>query len=132
MALLQFQIDHGLSGQAIFLELPEAAEEDDVQMEVDKQLQEAEAQSSTKGGAGKVKTEGEPKDTQKETRAQRRESQSAATETPATSEPPTKDSSVSLPSRKRSQSAAGIPDAPEEDQGDTKKEQEDQASRHRR
>ena len=120
MALVQFQADQGLSGQAIFLDLPDALDED-IQMEIDKQLQEAQAQSKSNRPVTKAKAEGAPKGVSKDSAAQRRESQSAVVDAPTASDPPSKESGTSLPSRKRSQSAAGLQETPEDDQADTKR-----------
>lgn len=118
MALVQFTKGLGLSGQAVVIELPEGHEEheeDASQMAVDEQTKAADDEPKTL-------TEGPTAESPTDVR------------TPAKDGPMengadgTKDAnadkrreSVSLPSRKRSVSIAGLPEPAEEENGDTKR-----------
>ncbi|EOO00929.1 putative transcriptional corepressor of histone genes protein [Phaeoacremonium minimum UCRPA7] len=118
MALVQFINEQGFLGQALDIQLPESMDEDEdlVQMEIDKQLQAADdtAKSTDEVAvASPVEVPEQPKDIKvasKDTKA--------AADAPAPENPRR---SVSIPSRKRSVSVAGLQDGGDEEGGDTKR-----------
>lgn len=122
IALAHFVAEHGFSGQAITIQLPEGVVEDeDVQMEIDKQLQPPE-ESTQEGTAAEIvpAEKPEPQDTE-EAESTIREIKVTIVEEPKATDQPPKERTSSLPTRKRSQSAAGIPDPADEDKGETKR-----------
>ena len=132
MKLVQHVAEAGFTGAAIYIDMPELPDADQtLQMEIDDQLRASEEATQAAGaaqvsspkpaaetnGSGEADEEkkpngaanpadaatasdGAPKEKEKEARAER---------------------TTSLPSRKRSQSAAGIPEPTEEENGDTKR-----------
>ncbi|AEO66467.1 42b1bfd2-49fe-4aee-8734-5d7cc85c5285 [Thermothielavioides terrestris] len=111
-AMARLVAEEGLPGRAISIQLTGPGDEEDVQMEVDMQLQPPESSSPSDQGAEAVKASG----------AIAEEPKSALTEPLSTNDQAAKDPSPSMPpSRKRSQSAAGIPDAQEEEAADVKR-----------
>ena len=120
MALVQFVATHGPTGQLLLVQIPQE-DDTDMQMEIDKQL--LPPGSSPPEGKPAPNTinlavNGEPKVAD----AVKSDPLPAVVETAAASDPPTNDRGASsLPSRKRSQSTAGIPDAQDEEGGDVKR-----------
>ncbi|KAK4213680.1 histone transcription regulator 3 [Rhypophila decipiens] len=106
VALVQFASDHGFSGDGVSITLPNV--DDNVQMEVDRQLQLAEEVSSPN------KKKDSPAEKSKQ-------SESGAPESAPAAEDAGKDRSVALPSRKRSQSAAGLVEPPDDEAADNKR-----------
>ncbi|KAK4235754.1 hypothetical protein C8A03DRAFT_36388 [Achaetomium macrosporum] len=120
-AIVRLVAEEGLPGQAISIQLPNVNGGENARMEIDMQLQPP-GSSSTADEA----IAGNPAETTKEQAADGEvavdEPKSAATNPAPTNEQPAKDRSASMPSiRKRPQSAAGIPDAHEEEATDTKR-----------
>jgi tetratricopeptide (TPR) repeat protein len=120
-AIVRLVSEEGLPGQAISFQLPVVNGEEDAHMEIEDQLQ-------TPGSSPMADeaTSGDPRETTKEQAVDKEavvdEPKSAIAEAAPTNEQATKDRSASMPSiRKRSQSAAGIPDAHEEEAADTKR-----------
>ncbi|KAL2132903.1 hypothetical protein VTI74DRAFT_3181 [Chaetomium olivicolor] len=119
MAIIRFITEEGLSGRAVSIRLPETDGDGDVQMEIDMQLQPPESSPPSENPSEAAKIE--------ETATEKLAEREAAVEEPpvaepvATNESTEKDRRASLPTRKRSQSAAGIPDAQEEETADLKR-----------
>lgn len=122
LEIVNYIEEHGLSGQTLSIQLPDVPDpSQDEQMEIDKQLQDVVELAKPEG-----KTEGrsaqESPEKATEGNATAAEPKPSVAEAPNGSEnPPAKERSISLPSRKRSQSAAGLPDAAEDENGDTKR-----------
>lgn len=113
MCLVQYVQEFGMSSQAISIQLPDGQEEDEelVAMELDDQHQNEEtAEASTE-----VATPVSPKDVKTTNKAAQSANGANGTRTDAPRR------SVSLPSRKRSVSAAGLPEPTEDDAGDSKR-----------
>lgn len=113
MCLVEFLQEAGPSGQGIFIELPEGVEEemsDTAPMELDKKPDVADEPSKPQNG-----TNGATSPTVSK--------KSGSTETVSGNNEATdsRQRSVSLPSRKRSISIAGLPEAGEEENGDSKR-----------
>lgn len=108
MCLVQYAQEVGVSSQAITIRLPDGQEEDEapVAMDVDEQAQ----TESTE-----IATPLSPKDTKSLTKVVPTASAANGTRTDS------QQRSVSLPSRKRSISVAGLPEPTEEDAGDSKR-----------
>lgn len=105
-ALLFFLTEHELSGDRVIIEMPDISEDERaVQMEVDKQLQDAADVTAPRQASPEVT---KPKDRN-------------TAEAPVSPRAPRKDRAMSLPSRKRSQSEAGLPEAVDEDNAETKR-----------
>ncbi|EAA27687.3 hypothetical protein GE21DRAFT_5990 [Neurospora crassa] len=124
IALVHFVAEHGFSGQAVAIQLPEGiVEDEDVQMEIDKQLQPPEESTQEEEAAVVAEVTSAEKSGAQDTE----EAESIVRETKVTiveearAAQPTKDRTSSLPTRKRSQSAAGIPDPGDEEKGETKR-----------
>jgi hypothetical protein len=106
-SLLFCLAENGTAGQAVSIQLPHVSDEEAAeQMEIDKQLQIAQDTVMQIDPA-----EGSP--------AQERKASIA--EAPTSPKAPRKERSISLPSRKRSQSMAGLPEAQDDDNADTKR-----------
>ncbi|KAK1755453.1 histone transcription regulator 3 [Echria macrotheca] len=120
MALVRFVAANGLCGQAVWIQAPEPDVNEDIQMEVDKQLQPPEPSSPLQIQDSAVPESKSVDEAKVEPEGARNEP--AAAEAPPTNDQATNnEQSQPAPSRKRSQSAAGIHDAPEEDNGDVKR-----------
>ncbi|KAL2143178.1 hypothetical protein VTI28DRAFT_256 [Corynascus sepedonium] len=120
-AIIRFVVEEGLSGQGVSLQLPDASGEEDVQMEVDMQLQPREVSPHTVPSNEALEQE-EAVTEQPDGEQITEEPTSATLESSVPAkEHPTKERSASLSNRKRSQSAAGILDANEEEAGDVKR-----------
>ncbi|KAK0645744.1 hypothetical protein B0T16DRAFT_145972 [Cercophora newfieldiana] len=115
MALVSFVASNGLSGQPVKLRVPEEVEAD-LQMEIDRQLQPPESPHGPEGGDG-AQTESPVAEKVKEPTTITEEPATMA-ETTAAVEQPTNERGAS---RKRSQSAAGLPDAQDEENADVKR-----------
>ncbi|KAK3307422.1 uncharacterized protein B0T15DRAFT_177781 [Chaetomium strumarium] len=120
-AIVRVVTEEGLPGQAISIQLPNVNGEADALMEMEDQLPPCGSSPIADEAIG-----GNPRETTKEQAADKEvvvdEPKSAIAETAPTNDQATKDRSASMPSiRKRSQSAAGIPDAHEEEAADTKR-----------
>lgn len=122
LELVHFLAEHGPSGEALRIQLPDVSEQgQDEQMEIDQQLQ-ATDESRKPGARTESRKAEESPDKAAELVASPSEPKSLVVETPVVSEQPQpKERSMSLPSRKRSQSAAGLPEAAEDENGDTKR-----------
>jgi len=120
MTLVSFVADNGLSGQPVTLQVPEEAPETDLQMEIDRQLQPPESSPTPEGADGTV-TERAVTDKAKEPNTVTEEPVAMPTKTTAPTEQPANERGASQPSRKRSQSAAGLPDAQDDEGGDVKR-----------
>ncbi|KAK0714701.1 hypothetical protein B0H67DRAFT_553369 [Lasiosphaeris hirsuta] len=120
LALVRFVAENGFSGQAVSFHIPEVAIEEDIQMEVDKQLQPPESSPPPKNPTEAMSSEPMATDKLKEIDGVGDEP-NAATDTPAANDQLPNERGASLPSRKRSQSAAGIPDIPDEEGGENKR-----------
>ena len=124
IALVTFLAEHGFSGQAITIQLPEGiVEDEDVQMEIDKQLQPPEGNTQEEmatEAASAEKSEAQAHNTE-EAESRVRETKVTIVEEPKETDQAPKDRTSSLPTRKRSQSAAGIPDPADEEKGETKR-----------
>ncbi|KAK4450801.1 histone transcription regulator 3 [Podospora aff. communis PSN243] len=119
ISLVSFAITNGLSGQPVVLQVPEEGPETDLQMEVDRQLQPPESSPVPEGADG-APTESAAAAKLKETNVLTEEPEATAEATTA-AEQPTNDRGALQSSRKRSQSAAGLPDAQDEEGGDVKR-----------
>ncbi|KAK4044142.1 hypothetical protein C8A01DRAFT_43065 [Parachaetomium inaequale] len=121
-AIVRFVAEEGLAGQAISIQLPDASGEEDVQMEVDVQLQSQPQESSPRSDPPneEVKAEETVTDPLDGVPTVEEPSSAVVESAPADEEPP-KDRTTSMPTRKRSQSAAGIPDANEDEAADVKR-----------
>lgn len=107
MRLVYLATEVGFTGRAVLIELPDGRDEDEeaLQMEVDQQSPGALAQETPQENAtldSPTETKSSSKDGQAENGASRQRS-------------------VSLPSRKRSMSVAGLPEPNEEDNADSKR-----------
>ncbi|KAH8912662.1 hypothetical protein BR93DRAFT_933624 [Coniochaeta sp. PMI_546] len=107
MALLFCIAENGLSGEPVSIHVPvitddEAAE----QMEIDKQLQVAEDTAMQIASTEEVLVQ---------------ERKASVAEPPTSPKAPRKERSISLPTRKRSQSMAGLPEAQEDEMADNKR-----------
>ncbi|CCC07064.1 unnamed protein product [Sordaria macrospora k-hell] len=121
IALVHFVAEHGFSGQAITIRLPEGiVEDEDVQMEIDKQLQPPEDNIQEETVAEAIVVEKSKAQDTEEAESRVRETRVTIIEEPKETDQPQKDR-TSLPTRKRSQSAAGIPDPADEEKGETKR-----------
>ncbi|KAK3318825.1 hypothetical protein B0H66DRAFT_517185 [Apodospora peruviana] len=121
VALVQFATEHGLSGQAVDIQLPEGAD-DNMQMEIDKQLQPPEDYALTHEPSQPLPSEQAVVENAKDDDVAVAEPKSAVTAAPvATDEPVKKERSLSMPTRKRSQSAAGLLEQPDEETAETKR-----------
>lgn len=113
-AIVNLVSEKGLSGEIVSIELPEREADEDIQMEVDKQLQLAASSPPPDGPVEDITAEPAEADKSDEVEA--------ATSDPAeavlSSDPPTREDRAS---RKRSQSVAGLPDVQEEDNGEMKR-----------
>jgi hypothetical protein len=119
--LLRVIREEGFSGRAISISLPCEDNTAEIQMEIDQQLQPPRPTPSPENPP-EATPAGEPATEQLvdgETAAQ--EAKSAATEASQPNEQSAKERSSSMPTRKRSQSAAGIHDAPEDENVDFKR-----------
>ncbi|GAB1319375.1 Histone transcription regulator 3 [Madurella fahalii] len=119
--LVRIIAENGCSGQAISIQLPDVSSEVDVQMEIDMQLQVPESSSPPENPpeaapAEETVTE-EPRDGEEAVQ----EPKSAATEATPPNDQSTKERRASMPTRKRSQSAAGIPDTQDDETADFKR-----------
>ncbi|KAJ4289395.1 Histone transcription regulator 3 [Collariella sp. IMI 366227] len=119
-AIVQFVAEEGFSGRAISVQLPETDGDEDVQMEIDMQLQIQDSSPLSDKSTETAKVEETPieKPTVEEAAT---EEPSAAAEPAAANESTGKDRRASLPTRKRSQSTAGIPDAQDDEAADLKR-----------
>ena len=107
MALLFGLAENGAAGRAVSVKIPDASDDEAAeQMEIDRQLQVAQDSAmqvaSTEEGPAK-------------------ERKSIVAETPTSPKALRKERSISLPSRKRSQSMAGLPEAQEDENADNKR-----------
>ncbi|KAJ9138101.1 Histone transcription regulator 3 [Pleurostoma richardsiae] len=106
MSLVQFVAEHGLSGQGLVIEIPGGPDDEDlVQMEVDRQLQPPDESAVITDAAVVQSPVTTSIDLAKDARPTPKEEKAHA-ETPAA--PETSRRSLSLPSRKRSVSVAGL------------------------
>ena len=121
MALVRFVAEKGFPSQAVSISAPGNSVEDDIQMEVDKQLLPLESSPPSERRTEALPPETAIEDKPREADAVADEPSAAVAETAVAIDQASKDRSTSLPSRKRSQSAAGIPDALEEDNADVKR-----------
>lgn len=107
MALLFCLAENGPAGEAISIRLPDVSDDEAAeQMEIDRQLQVAQ------DTAMQITSPDE---------ATAKERKSSVAEPPTSPKAPRKERSISLPSRKRSQSMAGLPEAQEDENADTKR-----------
>ncbi|KAK0726452.1 hypothetical protein B0T21DRAFT_350584 [Apiosordaria backusii] len=119
-AILRFVEEEGHSGQAVFLEIPDAADDGDVQMEIDMQLLPPESSPAPdKSLETAIKDEQPSGEPSGEPEAGEEEPKSTEAEPMPPGEAPVKERT--LPSRKRSQSVAGLPDPPEEEAAESKR-----------
>ncbi|KAK0654325.1 putative histone transcription regulator 3 [Cercophora samala] len=121
-AMVRFVEEEGLSGQAVFLETPDAADDEDIQMEIDMQLLPPDSSSSPppdKSSECAVKDEQPSGEPSEKPQAAEEEPTSTVAEPTSLAEAPGKERT--LPSRKRSQSVAGLPDPPEEEAAEAKR-----------
>ncbi|KAK0637012.1 hypothetical protein B0T17DRAFT_504394 [Bombardia bombarda] len=121
--LIQLVAEQGFSGQGVFIQLPEPLDEaadDDVQMEIDKQLQPPEEPVTSD-----KQSEVTPVDESAIVKGQHADpAANEATPTiidSAVQDEPVKERRTSLPTRKRSQSAAGLPEQADDDNAETKR-----------
>lgn len=117
-ALVCFVAEHGFTGRAILIQTPDGVTEDDIQMEIDKQLQSLNELPLPEISSGAIMTDEPTTEKPKDAEAVK-EPKSAVSETPAADLP--KERSSSIPTRKRSQSAAGLLDAQDDDNAETKR-----------
>lgn len=107
MALLFCLAEDGAGGGAVSVQLPDVSDDEAAeQMEIDRQLQIAQ------DTAMQITSPDE---------AAAQERKSSVAEPPPSPKAPRKERSISLPSRKRSQSMAGLPEAHEDENADTKR-----------
>ncbi|KAK3989337.1 histone transcription regulator 3 [Cladorrhinum sp. PSN332] len=119
-AIIRFATEEGLSGQAVFLESPESAnevEDEDLQMEIDLQLYPPNSSPLPDKSSETVAALGRPTVQQPPEGSVTVEEPKPEPETLSPNDRPTR----SLPSRKRSHSAVGVPDPPEEESADVKR-----------
>ncbi len=119
-AIVSFVAEEGLPGQPVSIQPPNADGDEDVQMEIDMQLQPLESSPLSNQSSETVKVE-EVSAEQLEGDATAEDPKPAVPEPVPADEPPSKDRSTSMSTRKRSQSAAGIPDAQEDEAADLKR-----------
>ncbi|KAK2061953.1 hypothetical protein LY76DRAFT_537863 [Colletotrichum caudatum] len=110
MALVQFILERGQTGRAIVIELPETEDDEDVVMESQPEQDSQPSRSDSKDKDEAVMKEEKPGDTEKA-----ESSKAVSKEAPKPPENTRKSRSSSQPTRKRSQSAAGIPEGQEEE-----------------
>ncbi|KAH6856188.1 histone transcription regulator 3 [Chaetomium sp. MPI-CAGE-AT-0009] len=122
-AIVRFVAEEGLAGQAVHIQLPDTDEPEDVQMEVDMQLQpqEPSPRSATPNEVAEAEVEEMTAERPAEEPMVEESASAPAPESDPTDEQASKDPSTSVPTRKRSQSAAGIPDTVEDDAADVKR-----------
>lgn len=119
MRLVFFVNEHGPSGQAVVIQLPEShEEEEDVQMEIDSQPPATEQPQTSPTESMTIESPTELKISFKEGESTTT-SKDVQPETGASAE--SRQRSVSVPSRKRSVSTAGLQEQVEEDNGDSKR-----------
>lgn len=107
MALLFCLAENGPGGGAVSVELPDVSDDEAAeQMEIGRQLQLAQDTAMR---------------TTSPDEAAAKERMSSVAEPPTSPKVPRKERSISLPSRKRSQSMAGLPEAQEDENADTKR-----------
>ncbi|KAK4170083.1 histone transcription regulator 3 [Cladorrhinum sp. PSN259] len=119
-AIIRFATAEGLSGQAVLIESPDSAnqeEDEDVQMEIDMQLLPQRSSPPPDKSSEALSVNDQPSAQQSAERDVTVEEPKPEPETLSPNDRPTR----SLPSRKRSHSAAGIPDPPEEESADVKR-----------
>lgn len=110
MALVQFILEMGQTSRGIVIQLPETDDDDDIVME-----SQPEQDVQANGSDGKEKDENSVQEDKQETTEKTESVEPAAKETPKPAESTRKGRSASQPSRKRSHSAAGIPEGQEEE-----------------
>ncbi|KAK4651961.1 Histone transcription regulator 3 [Podospora pseudocomata] len=119
-AMARFVEEEGLSGQAVFLETPDAADDEDIQMEIDMQLLPPDS-SPPPDRSSECAVKDEQASGEQSEKPQAAEEES----TPMVAEPASLGEATgkerALPSRKRSQSVAGLPDPPEEEAAEGKR-----------
>ncbi|KAK3378875.1 hypothetical protein B0T24DRAFT_141648 [Lasiosphaeria ovina] len=120
-ALVRFVDEHGLSGQAVLIQGPVMVFENDVQMEIDKQLQPLDSSPPRIRIADPTTTEETSAKKPKDAGSVVKEPKSATVEGVTPRDQRLPERSNSLPSRKRSQSVAGLADAQDEENADTKR-----------
>jgi hypothetical protein len=121
MALVRFFVDHGFSGEAISIQAPESLDDDDSndQMEIDRQLQDPDTAVPDK--AAEAEAPEDSASNAKEENTTAKEANPSPAENAPSPESSRKERKASFPSRKRSQSAAGLPDQAGEENGDMKR-----------
>ncbi|EAQ87676.1 hypothetical protein CHGG_04295 [Chaetomium globosum CBS 148.51] len=120
-AIVRFVTKEGLAGQGVLIQLPDTDEQEDVQMEVDMQLQPEEPSSQSGTPDEVVEAEEAVAEPPSEEATVEGLTSAPAPESSPTDEQASKDPNNSISTRKRSQSAAGIPDALEDDAADVKR-----------
>ncbi|KAL2022843.1 hypothetical protein VTK56DRAFT_4374 [Thermocarpiscus australiensis] len=119
--ILRLVTEEGLSGRAISIRIPDETGEKEVQRESDLQLQPTETTSPLEKPSEAPPTEQTVAEQPGDGEAVADEPKSAVTEPAPTSDQPPKERRASMPSRKRSQSAAGIPEPAEDETADFKR-----------
>lgn len=115
LLLCQSAQEHGLSGQPVVIQLPEgcADEDEDSQMDVDQETQVSQPAAATEAIASESTTEVKAPAKEGEVKGEMDGNKDTAADAPQ--------ATVSLPSRKRSMSVAGLPEPVEEDNADSKR-----------
>ncbi|KXX78483.1 Histone transcription regulator 3 [Madurella mycetomatis] len=119
--LIRIVTENGCLGRAVSFLLPDVSSEIDAQMEIDMQLQLPESSSPPQNLPETTAAEETAAEEPREGEEAVQEPKSAATEATPPNDQPTKERRASVPTRKRSQSAAGIPDAQEDETADFKR-----------
>ena len=124
MNIVRFYADHGPVSDGLHLKLPPGGPDEDAaeQMEVDKQLRQGN-QTDKSGADPKSNTpSGEPKATGRDgSRSENSKNQTAEAQSTAPDSRRQKERSLSFPSRKRSQSVAGLQGADEDENAENKR-----------
>ena len=119
-AIVSFVAEEGLPGQPVSIQPPDTDVDEDLQMEIDMQLQPLESSPLSNQSAEVVKAE-QASAEQTEGDVMAEDPKPTVPEPVPADEQPPKDRSTSMSARKRSQSAAGIPDAQEDEAADLKR-----------